>query len=223
MRKQTVTAGTPAAGGAVPSVEKEGRDAREQILDAAERLFAEKGVAETTVRAITADAGANVAAVNYYFRSKEDLYREVVARRRAPLNEARGRMLDECLARAGSRRPKVQDVLRALAEPSLRLCFEHPHFARLASRLRFDSDAFLWRDYRTAQTELTERFRAAFAAALPDLPEAEVRTRLHYVLGALQQIWSHCPLPAEETPERLLESFLAFYAAGMRAPAPAAR
>lgn len=195
-------------------------DVRESILDVAERLFAENGVAGTTIRVITAEAGVNVAAVNYYFRSKEDLYREVVGRRLGPLNEERSRLLADCLKRARGKRPAVKKVLRALAEPGLRLCFEHPHFARLLSRLRYDLDESLWPAYRSMQAELTERFREAFAAALPGLAAGEVRTRLHYVLGAIQQVWSHCPRPAGETPEGLLDSFLAFYAAGMAAPAP---
>lgn len=197
-----------------------GADARETILDVAERQFAVGGVAGTTVRSITAEAGANVAAVNYYFRSKEDLYLEVIGRRLGPLNEERARLLADCLTRAGAKRPPVRDVLRALAEPGIRLCFEHPHFARLLSRLRYDLDDSLWPAYRAAQAELTERFRGAFAAALPALPKDEVRARLHYVLGAIQQVWAHCPRPAGETPEGLLESFLAFYAAGLGAPPP---
>lgn len=195
-------------------------DVRENILDVAERQFAEHGVAGTTVRAITAEAGVNVAAINYYFRSKDDLYREVVNRRLGPLNEERARRLADCLKRAGGKRPAAKEVLRALAEPSLRLCFEHPYFARLLSRLRYDMDDSLWPAYRATQAELTQGFREAFAAALPNQSDGEVRARLHYVLGAIQQIWAHCPRAAGETPEGLLDSFLTFYAAGMSAPPP---
>src|ERR1700742_3276518 len=83
-------------------------DIRENILDVAERLFAESGVARTTVRAITAEAAANVAAINYYFRSKDDLYREVVNRRLGPLNEERARRLADCLTQAGGEQPDVK-------------------------------------------------------------------------------------------------------------------
>ena len=221
MKKRPVKAhAARGVNGAAPAVKGEGADAREKILDVAERLFARDGVAETTVRNITGEAGVNVAAVNYYFRSKEELYREVIDRRRGPLNEERLRLLEGCLARAGGRRPAVREVLRALAEPSLRLCFQHPHFARLSSRLRFDPDADLWSHFRSAQTELIKKFEAAFAAALPELTEDELRARLHYVLGAVQQVWAHCPLPASETPEGLIGSFMTFYEAGLRAPAP---
>jgi AcrR family transcriptional regulator len=51
---------------------------RERIIDAAGQLFAERGFELTTVRDICQAAGANIAAVNYYFRDKERLYVEAV-------------------------------------------------------------------------------------------------------------------------------------------------
>jgi AcrR family transcriptional regulator len=51
---------------------------RERIIEAAGQLFAEKGFKETTVKDITELAGANLAAVNYYFGDKEKLYEEVI-------------------------------------------------------------------------------------------------------------------------------------------------
>jgi AcrR family transcriptional regulator len=51
---------------------------RERILDAAGPIFAEKGYQAASVRDITDGAGVNVSAVNYYFRSKEQLYIETV-------------------------------------------------------------------------------------------------------------------------------------------------
>ena len=55
---------------------------RERILDAAERLFAERGYDGASLRAITGQARVNLAAVNYHFRSKRALMRAVFARRR---------------------------------------------------------------------------------------------------------------------------------------------
>jgi AcrR family transcriptional regulator len=60
---------------------------RERLLDTAERLFAERGFAGTSVRHITDAAGANLGAINYYFRSKENLYAEVFARHAAILRD----------------------------------------------------------------------------------------------------------------------------------------
>lgn len=51
---------------------------RERLLEAAEELFIERGYNHVTVRDICKAAGANVAAVNYYFRDKLGLYQEVL-------------------------------------------------------------------------------------------------------------------------------------------------
>src|SRR5947209_4903102 len=53
-------------------------DPRRRLLDAAGEVFAEKGFKGATVKAITDRAGANIAAVNYYFRDKAGLYVEAV-------------------------------------------------------------------------------------------------------------------------------------------------
>lgn len=49
-------------------------ETHERILGAAERLFAEKGYEGTSIRDITAEADCNVAAVNYHFGGKDNLY-----------------------------------------------------------------------------------------------------------------------------------------------------
>ena len=53
-------------------------DAQERLIEAAGRIFAEKGFDGATVRDICQQANANLAAINYYFRDKERLYIETV-------------------------------------------------------------------------------------------------------------------------------------------------
>ena len=193
--------------------ERGGAGVRELLLDTAERLFAEGGVGATSVRAITTAAGANVAAINYYFGSREGLLRALISRRLVPLNQERLHRL----ATTGAGTPSVAEILEALAAPAIDLCFEHPYFARLASRLRAELDTSLWQEYRSHQVEVTERFREAFQAALPELSAEEISTRLHYVLGGLQHLWAHSPMPAHQTPEQVRRQFLTFFGAGLRA------
>ena len=49
------------------------------ILATAQRMFAEMGYARTTIRALAARAGVNLAAINYHFFDKPNLYRRVIA------------------------------------------------------------------------------------------------------------------------------------------------
>jgi AcrR family transcriptional regulator len=64
---------------------KKGEDfTKERILDAAEILFAQKGYQAVSVREITSAAECNLAAVNYHFGNKENLYLEVFRSRWIP-------------------------------------------------------------------------------------------------------------------------------------------
>lgn len=54
-------------------------DTRDRLINAAARLFADRGHAHVTIRDICASSQANIAAVNYHYSSKDELYQEVVA------------------------------------------------------------------------------------------------------------------------------------------------
>jgi AcrR family transcriptional regulator len=53
-------------------------DTRQRILEAAGPIFAAKGLEAASVREICEIAGANISAINYHFRSKQQLYVETV-------------------------------------------------------------------------------------------------------------------------------------------------
>ena len=57
------------------SERRRGQDTKDRILEEACRVFAEKGFRDATHAEICHRAGTNVASVNYYFESKETLYR----------------------------------------------------------------------------------------------------------------------------------------------------
>ena len=74
--------GTSRAGARRPSGRRPGDSgAREAILDAALRLFAERGYRGATIRAIGAEAGVDPGLVRHYFRDKATLFADALAER----------------------------------------------------------------------------------------------------------------------------------------------
>lgn len=56
---------------------KDGQERKALLLEAATKVFAEKGFRDTTIADICEDAHSNTASVNYYYGSKDELYAEV--------------------------------------------------------------------------------------------------------------------------------------------------
>ena len=65
---------SPVAVAAARKPRADGVEARARLLRAALRLFAHKGFAKTSTREIAQAAGANIAAIQYYFGDKAGLY-----------------------------------------------------------------------------------------------------------------------------------------------------
>lgn len=66
-----------------------------QILEVAEKLFAEKGFDGTSIRDISKVAKINVAMVSYYFGSKEKLLQSLVIYKTSELKELLFNLIDE--------------------------------------------------------------------------------------------------------------------------------
>src|SRR6202166_1961753 len=103
---------------------------RTAILSAAERLYADRGFADVTLRDIVAAADVNLAAVNYHFGSKDELIAELFVSRSLATNRERLNELKAAEA-AGGGRADIAALLRALGGPTLRGCLR-PHNERYA-------------------------------------------------------------------------------------------
>ena len=57
---------------------RDGSETQKALLEAAGRIFGERGYSDATSKEICALAGTNSAAVNYYFGGKEGLYEKVL-------------------------------------------------------------------------------------------------------------------------------------------------
>src|SRR5688572_16913730 len=91
---------------------------RDRLLDAAEELLAEAGFNGVSVRRIVERAAVNLGAIPYHFGTKENLFKEVVLRRAAPLREERRRLMDELVRKSPD--PSLEDLLWAMLEPAFR-------------------------------------------------------------------------------------------------------
>src|SRR6187431_1863068 len=96
-------------------------ETKTRLLDAAESLFMEHGFEATSLRAITAAAGVNLASVNYHFGSKEELFQAVLTRRLDPMNQERLDLLTRLEHEAGSAPLRCDRILSAMFVPALRL------------------------------------------------------------------------------------------------------
>jgi AcrR family transcriptional regulator len=104
------------------NVVKEGADTvRHRLLDAAEKLFCQKGYDGTSVRDLTMEAKCNVAAVNYYFGGKDKLYLEMFRRQMQAIVEQQSGTIEKHLA---SHNPNLEDFVRAVITPALTSAYE---------------------------------------------------------------------------------------------------
>src|ERR1700751_3104225 len=94
---------------------------RTSILAAAERLYAERGFADGTLRDIVAEADVNLAAVNYHFGSKDELIAELFVTRSLATNRERLNELKLAEEKGGGR-ASIDAIRRALGGPTLRGC-----------------------------------------------------------------------------------------------------
>jgi len=145
---------------------------KDRILDAAERLFASDGFEATSLRAITAGANVNLAAVNYHFQSKEALVQAVIGRRMGPVNARRLALLDAYEAQAVDAPVALEKILDAFLRPVVEMVGSHAHeFVPLLGRLYTEPGEFAERTYKQQFEHLA--------------PRVELIWRIHFAIGAL--------------------------------------
>ena len=202
-----------------------------RILDAAEEQFMEHGFEATSLRGLTSAAAVNLAAVNYHFGGKEELFQAVLTRRLDPMNQERIDLLERLEREAGDRALSCEKILFAMLIPALRLARDErrggKNFLRLVGRAYADPAPFI-RHFLSAQyAEMIGRYKEAFLRALPHLTRQELTWRLHFVMGALSytlagtdalKLFAQVTAVDKYDDELLLQRLAPFLVAGLKAP-----
>lgn len=210
---------------ATPGAEPRRGDTRARIVAAAGEVFAEHGFRAATVRQITERAGVNLAAVNYHFRDKAELYAQVLTQAHAAALQV-GTLT--ALARDGLPPAKrlrefVGTFLHYLLDPDRPAW--HP---RVRARELADPtpalDRLVDEAIRPMSVALCDLLRALTG---PDLPRGELTLLAHSILGQCL-FYSQCrPMIARVNPgfhvdrpgdiERLADHVTAFSLPAIRA------
>jgi AcrR family transcriptional regulator len=137
------------------------------VLAAARRLFAKNGYAQTSIRAIAAEADVNHALVVTYFGGKEALFLEAVGRFHIPTDALEGN-LDGMGAR----------IAHAYLDRWETMSDDDPWLALVRSSLSHEAS------YKLLRSELEAQQTTPLRHALGDTPEADVRSAMVEVLIA---------------------------------------
>src|ERR1700677_4136894 len=162
---------------------------RAAILNAAERLYADRGFADVTLRDIVAAANVNLAAVNYHFGSKDELIAELFVSRGLATNRERINEL-KAAEEDGGGRADIGAILRALVGPTLRGCLgpdrERATAARFMIRASIEAVPPI-RRIKNREIDHLRKFAAAMRRSLPARDEVDLYWGLHFALAMAHQ------------------------------------
>ncbi|NJN07709.1 MAG: TetR/AcrR family transcriptional regulator [Richelia sp. RM2_1_2] len=161
-------------------------DTKEQILNVAEGLFAEKGFAGTTLRNVIREAGVNIAAVHYHFGSKEELFIAVLQRVARQCIEAQ---LQQLAKHENQHEPPlVEDILEAFFAPPLRVIsqMEEAGIVRAQFMGRCRGEPLPIQQLANQEfDESTQRFLDILQRALPNQTRTELQWKLDMAIAVL--------------------------------------
>ena len=193
----------------------------EKILDAAEALFADSGYDGVSLRAITKQAGVELALANYHFGPKEALFCAVVERRAAEINRDRMVLLDQ---QRGSQ--QVESIIDAFTRPFLersQLGGGWKSYARLLAQI---SNSPRWTTVvmSTQFDPVAQTFVSCIKEALPNSDEKNIYWGFHFLLGAMTLTFAETGridrlsqgLCRSTSLEEIQRAMVPFFAAGFR-------
>lgn len=207
-------------------------EVRHRIMDAGEKSFAQWGFAAASLRQITSDAHVNLAAVNYYFGSKENLYVEIISRGVEPINRERFALLEEARKKEPGRPLPVEVILNAFCRP----CFdfvrsrEHQPLLQLLGKSMYENEDFIFGLMQKLWEPVMNRFMEELRRSLPGLGGTELAWRFHFTVGVMVHTLSQARALEHLTHglciirdgEAVMRQLVSYCAAGLRMPGEAA-
>lgn len=165
------------------------QNTRERLLRAAIEIFGEAGFDAATTRQIATRAGVNLAAIPYYFGTKEELFTECIS---TVLSFARERFLqmreeiEQKLLRPGIRKPEIRQMLETFLLAMLEIIASdevRPYAPLVLREHIMPGRAFdiLYEKFFCPQHKLATRLVALLMNLPPESPESILRT--HAIFG----------------------------------------
>lgn len=158
-------------------------DTKTRILDAAEQIFKTVGPEKVTLRRISAEAGVNLAAINYHFGSKEELGTALMVRLMGPFEERRLALLDEAENAAGDDGPSLATIIRCFLIPVEEFGRRYPNHHTLFMNIyrAFEDETHFKAQMRKLLHRTERRFLGAIFRALPDTPREILVSRFMFM------------------------------------------
>jgi len=166
-----------------------------RILVAAKSLISRKGPIATTVRDISDASNTNVAAVNYYFGSKDALVRQILMDIIGPPNVRRKQMLHAAQERFEGHPMPLPVILDALMRPLVECERDGDggrFFVRVEQHLRATPESEYTRFVADHFDGYAQVFFDAMRATLPHLSRGEIILRYEFVRGAALHALVNC-------------------------------
>ena len=185
---------------------KRGERTRQKILDAAEREIGRKGFAEASISTITAEAAVGQGTFYLYFRSKEDVLRELVLRMGRRLR----RHLTLAIADAPTRLEAERRGLRAFLE----FVRANPDLYRVVAESQFVDPAIFRRYYE----EFAASYRTGLLAAEAkgEIRQGDAEVRAWALMGISDMVGRRFALWDGKAPlKRVAEAAFDLVAAGL--------
>lgn len=143
---------------------------RQVILETAEQLFAERGIAAVPLRDVGLAAGQkNNVAVQYHFGDRETLIKAIIAYRAATSEKIRTEILADLLAQG--RAPEVRDLVRAFIMSLARNLEEDNHYLAFLSRYIIERGGYTGLEGALVSSTVTTMISLMYRL-LPDHPES---------------------------------------------------